>query len=151
MLLNRVLWKVAQSWRQPLSTYRTLYGPNHVKYSTGFSVTVHFYIIAGLQTCLGLDYSFPQHGLKTWCWLLFPQWKGGSQMFLRRDLCQRLMQECRFPGKQKKKSLCSASAPDKLTRSWPHYCHNIWGRGYRCLVSKSTKVVWHLVGFSGRV
>lgn len=44
-----------------------------------------------------------------------------------------------------KKSFCSASAPDKLTRSWPHYCHNTLGRGWHCLISKSTEIVWDFV------
>lgn len=130
-----------QSLPQWLTTYHTLYRPNKVKYSIGFGrqqVTINLTFIVSLQTCFGLFYCFAVAQAEAWCWLLFPQWKGGSQMFPRKDVCQRLMQECRFPGKPKK-SFFSAWAPDKLTQSWPHYCHDTLGCGCHCLISNSTE------------
>lgn len=152
MLLNRVLLNVL--WKHskliavchnssPLIT--PLYGPNKVKYSIGCGrqqVTINFASV--LRHALGWI-TFPAAQSKTWCWLLFPQWKGGSQMFLRRDLCQRLTQECRFPGKPK-----NLSVQPQLLMNW--HDHDLttviipWAMAVTVSCQKSTEIVWEFVG-----
>lgn len=139
-----------QSWQQSATIGLHLSHLKSSKLSRNIPLAlVNFTFIAGSQTCFGLDTL-------------------SRSTVLRPDVDCCFLSEGRLPdvpeersmpvahaGMQipweTEKTLCSASAPDKLTWSWPHYCRNTLGRGCHCLISKSTKIVWDFYGFLGGV